>query len=74
MIDSARHYLPLSTIKNMLDLLAINKFNVLHWHIVDSQSFPYQSDVLPELRFGYLFYCRISFYSVIYCIYLTFIQ
>lgn len=50
MIDTARHFLPLDKIREMLDLMAMNKYNVLHWHLVDDQSFPYQSDVYPDLR------------------------
>ena len=49
MIDTARHYLPLSLILDNLNVMTMNKFNVLHWHMTDSQSWPFQSTTYPEL-------------------------
>lgn len=49
MIDSARHYLPVSIIEQVMESMSYNKMNVLHWHIVDDQSFPYVSQKYPQL-------------------------
>jgi hexosaminidase len=40
MLDTARNYFPVSDIKRTLDAMSWVKINTLHWHVVDSQSFP----------------------------------
>lgn len=49
MLDSARHYQPPEFIKQLIDLMALHKLNVLHWHLTDDQGWRLQIDALPRL-------------------------
>lgn len=49
LVDTARHFMPLPSIKMAIDSLVYSFYSVLHWHIVDDQSFPYVSTTFPEL-------------------------
>ena len=52
LIDSSRHYLPIDEITRMIDAAKMSKFNVLHVHLVDAQSFPFNSVSSPEIVKG----------------------
>ena len=49
MIDTGRHFLSLSLVRHAIDGLAALKMNVLHWHLLDLQSFPVASQAYPQL-------------------------
>eukprot|EP00911_Craspedida_sp_UC1_P000889 UC1_evm1s677 len=49
LVDSARHFEPVKTLKAVIDSLTYAKINVVHWHIVDQQSFPFDAPSLPKL-------------------------
>ncbi|MBV4412949.1 family 20 glycosylhydrolase [Enterobacteriaceae bacterium YMB-R22] len=50
LLDSARHFLPVSTIMRQLDGMAAAKFNVLHWHLTDDQGWRFASAHYPRLQ------------------------
>lgn len=49
LLDTARNFVSKKVIKNTIEGMAMSKLNVFHWHITDSQSFPYVSKSVPEL-------------------------
>ncbi|XP_047042604.1 beta-hexosaminidase 3-like [Lolium rigidum] len=52
LIDTGRHYLPIPVIKGVIDSMTYSKLNVLHWHMVDEQSFPLDIPSYPKLSNG----------------------
>eukprot|EP00658_Telonema_sp_P-2_P012592 TRINITY_DN14793_c0_g1_i4.p1 TRINITY_DN14793_c0_g1~~TRINITY_DN14793_c0_g1_i4.p1 ORF type:complete len:507 (+),score=93.20 TRINITY_DN14793_c0_g1_i4:154-1674(+) len=49
LVDTGRHWLPVEFLKRVVDGLHANKLNLLHWHLVDSQSFACGSTKFPQL-------------------------
>jgi len=52
LLDTARHFQPIPFIQRVVDSLSYSKYNVLHWHVVDTQSFPFESKTYPKLWKG----------------------
>jgi hexosaminidase len=49
MLDSSRHFQTVEEIKRYLDLLAMHKLNVFHWHLVDDHGWRFESKKYPLL-------------------------
>lgn len=50
MLDEARHFFGKTTVMQLLDTMALNKLNVLHWHLSDDQGYRLESKVFPLLH------------------------
>ncbi|KAH8081010.1 N-acetyl-beta-D-galactosaminidase [Aureococcus anophagefferens] len=44
LLDTSRHFWPLARAHRALDAMEALKLNVLHWHVVDSQSWPWAAN------------------------------
>ena len=49
MLDCARHFFPKEFIKKYLDVMALHKLNVFHWHLTDDQGWRLQIEKYPRL-------------------------
>jgi len=49
MLDSARHYQSPQFIEQFIDLMAVHKLNVLHWHLTDDQAWRLEIRKYPRL-------------------------
>jgi len=50
LMDCCRHFFPVKTIKKYIDLLAIYKMNILHWHLTEDQGWRIEIDKYPKLN------------------------
>lgn len=49
MLDVARHFSDVHDLKGFIDMLAMHKLNVFHWHLTDDQGWRIQIKSHPEL-------------------------
>ena len=48
-LDVSRHFFPVSFVKRYIDLLALHKMNVFHWHLTDDQGWRIEIKKYPKL-------------------------
>lgn len=49
MLDCARYFMPKETVKKFIDVMAMNKQNVFHWHLTDDQGWRIEIKKYPKL-------------------------
>ncbi len=49
MLDEARHFFGKDTVKKMLDMMALLKLNMFHWHLSDDQGWRVEINKYPNL-------------------------
>jgi hexosaminidase len=49
MLDCARHFMPIQFIFKLIDLLALHKLNIFHWHLTDDQGWRIEIKKYPRL-------------------------
>jgi hexosaminidase len=49
MLDVCRHFFPIDVVKRCIDLLAMHKMNVFHWHLTDDEGWRIEIDRFPRL-------------------------
>ena len=65
MLDVARHFIPISIVKQTIDLMRLVKLNVLHLHLSDDQGFRLQSQRYPRLHDSRQFYSQMEMQDLI---------
>ena len=49
LLDCCRHFMEPEFVKRTIDLLALHKMSVLHWHLTEDQGWRVEIDAYPEL-------------------------
>ena len=49
MLDVARHFLPISEVRRLVDAMVLLRLNVLHLHLTDDQGWRFESKTWPRL-------------------------
>lgn len=49
MLDTSRHFFSVESIQRTIHAMSLSKLNRFHWHITDSQSFPFRSKIFPQM-------------------------